>query len=85
MPKVYNWRDRKKIPIPADAVWVDRRSRFGNPFVMKTEKDRPVVISRFVMEILEHMDVSELKGKDLICWCSPRPCHADYILNKANS
>ncbi|KKK62668.1 hypothetical protein LCGC14_3002020 [marine sediment metagenome] len=26
----------------------------------------------------------ELKGKDLVCWCSPLPCHADVLLELAN-
>ena len=28
--------------------------------------------------------VSELKGKDLVCWCSPEPCHGDVLLKYAN-
>ena len=28
--------------------------------------------------------LSELKGKDLVCWCSPLPCHADVLLELAN-
>ena len=27
----------------------------------------------------------ELKGKDLVCWCAPQPCHADVLLEIANS
>ena len=26
----------------------------------------------------------ELKGKDLVCWCAPLPCHADVLLAVAN-
>lgn len=26
----------------------------------------------------------ELKGKDLVCWCAPKPCHADILLEIAN-
>jgi hypothetical protein len=28
--------------------------------------------------------LSELRGKDLICWCAPDPCHADVLLELAN-
>jgi len=29
--------------------------------------------------------LSELRGKDLACWCGPdRPCHADVLLEIAN-
>lgn len=26
----------------------------------------------------------ELRGKDLVCWCAPLPCHADILLELAN-
>ncbi len=32
---------------------------------------------------LEH--ISELRGKDLLCWCAlDQPCHADTLLDLAN-
>lgn len=27
---------------------------------------------------------SELRGKDLVCWCAPARCHADVLLKYAN-
>lgn len=27
----------------------------------------------------------ELRGKHLVCWCSPLPCHADVLLEIANA
>ncbi len=35
-------------------------------------------------EYFNSEDVAELKGKDLVCWCSPLPCHADFLLEMAN-
>jgi hypothetical protein len=33
-----------------------------------------------------HIDVSSLRGKDLACWCRlDQPCHADVLLEVANS
>ncbi len=29
--------------------------------------------------------ISELRGKDLACWCPDGPCHADILLEIANS
>lgn len=26
----------------------------------------------------------ELRGKHLVCWCAPKPCHADVLLEIAN-
>jgi Domain of unknown function (DUF4326) len=32
-----------------------------------------------------HLDVSELRGKNLMCWCKiGKPCHADVLLDVAN-
>jgi len=28
--------------------------------------------------------IGELRGKDLVCWCAPLPCHADVLLELAN-
>jgi len=28
--------------------------------------------------------IKELKGRDLVCWCAPLPCHADILLELAN-
>ena len=30
------------------------------------------------------LDLNELRGKDLVCWCAPLPCHADVLLELAN-
>ncbi len=37
----------------------------------------------FTAPTLEEIQ-KELKGKDLVCWCSPLPCHADILLELAN-
>lgn len=29
--------------------------------------------------------VHSLKGRDLICWCAPKPCHADVIAEYLNN
>jgi Domain of unknown function (DUF4326) len=28
--------------------------------------------------------LSELRGRDLICWCAPERCHGDVLLRLAN-
>jgi hypothetical protein len=30
-------------------------------------------------------DIHELRGKDLVCWCKPDPCHGDLLLRLANA
>jgi hypothetical protein len=29
-------------------------------------------------------EVLELRGKDLVCWCAPKPCHGVVLLRLAN-
>ncbi|AGR47862.1 hypothetical protein PHIM7_160 [Sinorhizobium phage phiM7] len=82
MCKVYNL---KTDNIPPSAVYCGRGSRFGNPFKIGVDGTRKQVIERFKNEILPTLDVSELKGKDLVCFCKPLPCHCDAILEKANT
>jgi hypothetical protein len=86
MPKVLNKRTDK---IPADAVYVGRPSKWGNPFVIGRDGSRNEVIRLYRAHILAmvkigSLDLTELTGKDLVCWCSPLPCHADVLLELAN-
>jgi hypothetical protein len=81
MPKVLN----KKIDgIPEGAVYCGRGSPWGNPYKMYREAERNLVCDLFEKEILPTLDVSSLKGKDLVCFCAPKRCHCDAILKKAN-
>jgi hypothetical protein len=35
---------------------------------------------------IKAVDLRELAGKDLACWCKPdAPCHADVLLRLANA
>ncbi len=45
---------------------------------------RDDVCDLFEERILPGLDVSALRGKDLICFCKPKRCHGDSILEKAN-
>lgn len=87
MPRVWNKRDPK---CPKDAVYVGRPSRWGNPARIGTGVTRDVAIDLYRaylktpqgQTLLE--GIKELQGKDLVCWCSPLPCHADVLLELAN-
>ena len=70
--------------MPSDAVYVGRGSPWGNPFKIGVDGDRRDVIQRFCDEILPGLDVTPLRGKNLVCFCAPLPCHADHLLRKAN-
>lgn len=46
--------------------------------------DKPGTISFPDGWTLTDIDLNELRGKDLVCWCAPRQCHADVLLEIAN-
>lgn len=75
-------------------VWIDRRSRFGNPFKiedftdeMGREEARRLVVRLYEVYFeyrIERDDdfreaVEELKDKKLGCHCAPKLCHGDVI------
>jgi hypothetical protein len=81
--------------VPPDAVYIGRRnaryrlpaSKWGNPFSVRREADREAVIAayekwlRSQRDLMEALD--ELRGRDLVCWCAPLPCHGDVLLRLA--
>ena len=84
MPKVLNKRTDK---IPPDAVYVGRPSKWGNPCKIGEDGDREGVIALYRVALgrsMSNLDITELRGKDLVCWCAPLPCHADILLEMAN-
>lgn len=83
MPKVFMIH---KVPAAEEAssVYCGRGSPWGNPFIIGKHGDRDQVCDRFEAEVLPNLDVSSLRGKNLICYCAPKRCHCDSILKKAN-
>jgi hypothetical protein len=83
--KVWNKRDPN---CPKDAVYVGRPTKWGNPFVIGRHGNREQVIEAYRLWLLRgdslKNDLHELRGKDLVCWCAPLPCHADVLLELAN-
>lgn len=81
-PKVLN---KHTDPITVGAVYIGRGSPYGNPYIRGEHGTRKQVIELFEKNVLPDLDVSALRGCDLVCFCAPKPCHGDSILNKANS
>lgn len=96
MPKVLN---KRTDTIPPNAVYVGRPSKYGNgmtikemralfPNDTKDELHRRAVewFREYAREMLkiEPSWLEPLRGKDLVCWCAPLPCHADVLLELAN-
>lgn len=87
-PKVWNTRDPQ---CPADAVYIGRGSKYGNPFVMGTRHvpNRDTACDLYEQYIEANPErkqdfIEELRGKDLVCFCAPQRCHGDYLIAIAN-
>ena len=70
-------------------VLIDRRTKWGNPFVEDRHGTREEVIEKYHKWITQGegkrllKDVHELKGKRLGCWCKPLSCHGDILVRLA--
>lgn len=68
-------------------VRIDRKTKWGNPFVMQSEQDRTKVIEQYRQWLWEQInsgkiemeELASLHGKRLGCHCSPKPCHGDVL------
>jgi hypothetical protein len=78
--KVWN----KSKPHPKTAVFIGRPTKYGNPFPITSTQNREEVILKYADYLSKNPDLvnvfkKELEGKDLVCFCSPLPCHGDVI------
>lgn len=82
--------------MPPNTINVARPTKWGNPFKVGFEVATAEEACRKFYLFLcgsgypgkrERMgDVRQLAGKDLACWCKlTAPCHADVLLEVANS
>ena len=78
----------KRDTLPDGTVYVGRPSRWGNQFSIGRDGTREEVIQKF-SDSLTDSDREEIRrdlcGKDLSCWCHPNACHADILLDIANT
>ena len=86
MPKVHNKYARTAGP---DAVYIGRGSPYGNPWKVGVHGTRDEVCDAYEQALLSNPELvarvkSELKGKDLVCFCAPKRCHGDTLLRIAN-
>jgi len=83
---------KKGYRLPAGAVVVSRPTKWGNPY--KPDKmSRAAAVAAYRRDLLAgKLKISiadarrELRSRDLACWCSlDGPCHADVLMQIANS
>lgn len=74
--------------IPESAVYIGRPSKWGNPFQIGKDGTREEVIQKYrdwLLRTPQRMEeLHELRGKNLVCWCYPKACHGDVLLELAN-
>ncbi|MFN3891941.1 MAG: DUF4326 domain-containing protein [Beijerinckiaceae bacterium] len=71
--------------MPANAVYVGRPTKWGNPFDESNSGGICPAV-RFACEVAPLLDLTPLRGKDLACWCAlDESCHADVLLALANT
>jgi len=65
---------------------IDRKSDWGNPFVLPEDGDRDTVCDSFAVYLERKPSLlkklPELKGKVLGCWCHPERCHGEEIIKR---
>ncbi len=79
--KVYN---KNTEAVPKEAVYIGRGSKWGNPYIIGKHGTREEVIDLYREYIGSSPNLiaclPELVGKDLVCYCRPRACHGDVLL-----
>ena len=84
--------------MPPNTVKVDRSTKWGNPHTLvwccachDVHDDLAACVAEYRSEVFGNPIVlahvrTELRGKNLACWCPlDQPCHADVLLEAANT
>lgn len=74
--------NKHKHGIPPGSIYIGRGSKWGNPFVIGRDGTREDVVEKYRNWLLHNdlvLDVKELIGRDLVCFCSPKACHGDVL------
>ena len=65
-------------------VYIGRPGPWGNPFEIGKDGTRAEVIEKYRIYLLANTELlsnlSELNGKTLGCWCKPKACHGDVLV-----
>lgn len=77
MPRLVAWAEAQDR-----YARIDRRTDWGNPFILDQDGDRDTVIANYrdhYLPLKPSLDPATLVGKALGCWCAPLPCHGDAL------
>jgi hypothetical protein len=78
---------------PPDAIYIGRGSKWGNPFIIGTHGNRDSVCDHYEQylndrvraEEITLIELAELYGKVLLCFCAPLRCHGHYLMKAAEA
>ena len=60
---------------------------WANPYKISRQADGKRALARYRRHLVysgKIWRVKELEGANLACWCSPRDCHADFLVNMSS-
>lgn len=70
-------------------IYIGRPSKWKNLFIIGKDGTREEVIEKYRKWIVNQPflmnSLHELKGKTLGCWCKPKPCHGDVLVELVES
>lgn len=93
-PKRIQRKRMKGWKMPENTVYVGRPTKWGNPYKLGWSGPAGEVVRLYRAYIEANqqsterfaLPLAELRGKNLACWCPlDQPCHADVLLEIANS
>lgn len=62
-------------------IYIGRPSVWGNPFTIGKDGTRKEVIEKYRLWFNHRvLDLRQLEGKVLGCFCKPLPCHGDILV-----
>ncbi len=88
MIEVLNMRKGSGFTHQKGDIRIDRTTPFGNPFIIDRNHSRIQVVDMFrewitlKPELVEQL--RELDPKRLVCWCAPKVCHGDVLVELLN-
>ena len=74
-----------------NTVLIDRRTKWGNPFMVGVHGNREQVIELYRADLWRRIRAREVSLEELAaiascwyaCWCSPLPCHGTVLARAA--
>lgn len=63
--------------------WHLPKSKWANPYKVSEGVQVELVLAKYKQYVIDSgliKDIEELRGEVLGCWCSPKPCHGDVLV-----